>query len=136
MEENKDLKSQEYNEVKSKIHDYDDPGNISAREYLTQSVWKMAKGNSGYPELENNLINLFQEQFILFCKKQKDYGPGNINKHGEQGIIIRMSDKMERLYNLYKNDASPNNETLDDTFIDIATYAMIALLVRRGEWPK
>lgn len=102
---------------------------------------------SGYPDLDESLYQLLQEVFSLFVKKQRDYGPGNINAFGEFGILVRTNDKIERLKNLYsKNSFTQNpgekvniptsNESVDDTWMDIATYAMIALLVRRGQWPK
>ena len=92
--------------------------------------------SSGYPELENNFRKLMEEQFQLFCRKQRDYGPENINAFGEYGILVRLNDKVERLKHISKEATKPLNESIDDTWMDIATYALIALLVRRGQWPK
>jgi hypothetical protein len=98
--------------------------------------------SSGYPELEKQLFKLMHEQFELFCKKQRDYGPGNINAFGEYGILVRTNDKIERLKHLIAVPRNivvgtrPENESIDDTWMDIATYALIALLLRRGQWPK
>lgn len=75
----------------------------------------------------------------LLVKKQVDYGPFNIwNAPGGavNGLMVRMSDKLERLKNLIYNDIEPNNEALEDSFIDIANYAIIALMVERGIWEK
>jgi len=48
-----------------------------------------------------------------------------------------MNDKMERLKNLtYHSEGDPQNESIDDSLIDIANYAVIAMMVRRGSWPK
>ena len=51
------------------------------------------------------------------------------------GLIVRMHDKMTRLHNLYykKND-TPNYESIEDTLLDLANYAIIGLLVQRGQW--
>jgi hypothetical protein len=51
------------------------------------------------------------------------------------GLLVRMHDKMERLENLYykKND-TPNYESIQDSLIDLANYAIIGLLVQRGQW--
>lgn len=94
------------------------------------------KVNSGYPLLEAALAHIQEQQFNLFCSKQKDYGPRNISKFGESGILVRVSDKIERLINLSKQEIQPANETIDDTWTDISIYAQIALLVRNGKWPK
>lgn len=73
-------------------------------------------------------------------KKQLDYGPGNINNApggAVNGIIVRMSDKLERIKHLtYHAEGEPNNESLDDSFLDIANYAVIAIMVRNGTWPS
>lgn len=73
-------------------------------------------------------------------KKQLDYGPGNINNAPGgpiNGLLVRMNDKMERLKHLtYHSDGEPLNESIDDSFLDIANYAVIAMMVRNGTWPK
>lgn len=68
----------------------------------------------------------------LMIKKQMDYGSQNILKFGEMGVIVRMNDKLERLANLVKSGRKPENELLDDTYLDIANYAIIALMLRHG----
>jgi len=74
----------------------------------------------------------------MLIKKQKDYGRSNILEFGEFGIVIRTNDKMSRLKNLYKNQLAPNNEAIDDSWLDIAGYAVIALMLRNNtfelEW--
>jgi hypothetical protein len=47
-----------------------------------------------------------------------------------------MSDKLERLKNLIYKNREPNNESLEDSFVDMANYAIIALMVQRGVWAK
>ena len=72
------------------------------------------------------------ELLEMFLKKHKDYGKGNILSIKELGITMRISEKVERLKHLLMNGDKPENETLDDTWTDIATYAVIAILLRRG----
>jgi len=36
----------------------------------------------------------------------------------------------------YHMKGEPQNESIDDSLIDIANYAVIAMMVRRGSWPK
>ena len=73
------------------------------------------------------------ENIQLMDKKQQDYGSGNISAFGEFGVIVRLNDKMERLKNLNKMP-SVKNESIEDTYQDIANYAVIALLIRRNLW--
>jgi len=75
-------------------------------------------------------------QAILFDKKQQDYGPHNIAKHGIHGVLVRMSDKVERLATLFKSKRrKPQNESISDTFQDISNYGIIAQMVDDGQWP-
>jgi hypothetical protein len=72
---------------------------------------------------------------ILF-KKHDDYGPMNIAGApggAMNGLRVRMYDKLARLSHLGDND-TPNYESVEDTLIDLANYAIIGLLVQRGQW--
>ena len=76
-----------------------------------------------------------QEQLKeLMIKKQIDYGHKNITEFGEYGVLVRVNDKIARLKNLMKNpgDIIPENESIDDTWMDIANYAIIVLMLRQG----
>jgi hypothetical protein len=66
--------------------------------------------------------------------KQHDYGPGNISDFGDYGVLVRVNDKVHRAKNLYLTGDAPRNETVDDTWLDIACYALIAMMWRRGIW--
>lgn len=75
----------------------------------------------------------------LLLSKHKDYGPLNI-AHAPggamNGLMVRMHDKMERLKHLTYAvpDQKPNYESIEDTLMDLANYAIIGLLVQRGQW--
>lgn len=75
----------------------------------------------------------------LLITKQADYGPGNVNNAFGgpiNGLLVRIGDKFERLKNLFKNGELPKHESIEDSFKDMANYAVIALMVQRGTWPK
>jgi hypothetical protein len=76
------------------------------------------------------------ENACLMDGKQQDYGSGNISAFGTVGVVIRMSDKFERIKNLFKNKRKRTvNESILDSFTDIANYAIIAQMLERKEWP-
>jgi len=77
-----------------------------------------------------------KELLKTFLKKHKDYGKGNILDMGELGIAFRVSEKFNRIKHLLANGKKPTNECLDDSWIDIGVYAVIALLLRRGWFQK
>jgi hypothetical protein len=73
----------------------------------------------------------------LLDRKHQDYGSKNISNHGVLGVYIRMDDKFSRLTNLLgKKRKRAMNESIRDTLRDISNYAIIALLVDSGKWPK
>jgi hypothetical protein len=75
----------------------------------------------------------------LLIKKQKDYGPKNISLAPGgplNGLRVRMFDKLARINNLVETGATPENESLRDSFMDIANYAIIAMMVLDDKWDK
>ena len=86
----------------------------------------------------DNFEDILNEIRVIMVRKDQDYGPLNIALApggAMNGLLVRMHDKMARLENLYyKSNNTPNYESLEDTFIDLANYAIIGLLVQRGQW--
>ena len=75
----------------------------------------------------------------LLIRKHQDYGPKNISDAPGgpiNGLLVRMHDKMARLKNLHYNNKSANYESIEDTYKDLANYAVIALMVLRDKWDK
>ena len=78
-------------------------------------------------------------------KKNQDYADGEdpfqnfrmVEDAGlcslEQGIAVRMSDKLQRVFNLLPEgeDAAVDDESLDDTLLDLINYANILLVYRQ-----
>ena len=65
-------------------------------------------------------------------KKQLDYGHGNINKFGTTGILVRLSDKVQRFKNLSSKKLKPQVESIQDTLLDIVGYCVIGLMYDDG----
>jgi len=79
----------------------------------------------------------YDELAELLLSKHKDYGPKNISDSPGgplNGLRVRMHDKLARINNLIDNNKKPENESLEDSFKDMANYAIIGLLVLRGKW--
>ena len=86
--------------------------------------------------LDTAFEEICQEMTKTFLKKHKDYGKGNILDMGELGIAFRISEKFNRIKHLLMNGKKPDNELVEDSWIDIAVYAVIALLLKRGWFKK
>lgn len=75
----------------------------------------------------------------LLLKKHRDYGPTNISLSPGgplNGLRVRMHDKIARINHLIDSGATPENESLRDSFIDLLNYSAIALMVLDGVWPE
>jgi len=103
----------------------------------------MQRKTSLKPEnFEQAVHRVVSEIAELVIRKQHDYGHGNILAFGETGIIVRMSDKMERIKNFYHKEQaamlqgkklpSAQNEPKIDSFTDMAGYAIIELMIDKG----
>ena len=102
-----------------------------------------------YPELSDEFKQIQKEMYEMFARKHMDYGLNNIALGGDivnnsddkqfslTGLCIRLTDKISRLKNLLINGkAFVEGEGIQDTFIDIANYGIIGLLVGRDKWKK
>lgn len=88
---------------------------------------------------ENNVHWVYKEAQELLLRKHRDYGPKNISHSpggAVNGLRVRMHDKLARINNLYDSGATPENESLRDSFIDMLNYSAIALMVLDGNWPN
>ena len=103
---------------------------------------------TNYPETCKEFKKILNEQYVLFCKKQKNYGPSNISvgtdlrtnddvKLSLTGLWFRLNDKVQRLKQLvvlgHKDEVG---EAQEDTFQDLSVYGIIAQLVSSKVWGK
>jgi len=88
--------------------------------------------------LETHVNAVIKELTDLLVSKHRDYGPKNITDAPGgplNGLRVRMHDKLARINNLHEAKfEEPQYEPLEDSFKDMANYAIIGLLVLRGQW--
>jgi len=51
----------------------------------------------------------------------------------EKGLTVRMSDKMQRIFNLIDEEAAVEDERIEDTLLDLMNYCNILLTYLRDE---
>ncbi len=131
-----------YEEIMSDREIMDAKSGVSSK--LTIKVFEKE-----YPELSKEFKQIQKEMYEMFAAKHMDYGLNNIALGGDivnnsddkqfslTGLCIRLTDKISRLKNLLINGRSfVEGEGMQDTFIDIANYGIIGLLVGRNKWKK
>jgi len=101
-----------------------------------------------YPQTCEEFKNILDEMYITFCKKQRNYGPGNISvgtsletkedvKLSLTGLWFRINDKVQRLKQLVVlGQPDEVGESIQDTYEDLSVYGIIAQIVQRGKWGK
>lgn len=86
--------------------------------------------------LEDAFSEVCKEMEAVFVKKHNDYGKGNILDTQELGIAFRVSDKLNRIKHLLANQKDPEFESIEETWIDIGVYAVIAVMLKRSWFKK
>ena len=84
-----------------------------------------------HKELLDNLHN-------LYIAKNHDYGDSvhdTYEKYGLISFLVRMEDKLNRVRTLNKNsdDIQVPTEKIEDTLLDLANYAILAVLELKEE---
>lgn len=74
----------------------------------------------------------------IYRRKNKDYGNSfskQFNEYGLTSSVIRIEDKFLRLKQLAKNEALVKDETIEDTLLDLANYAIMTVMEIRSHFP-
>ena len=99
-----------------------------------------------YPKLTTEYKKIMMEQYILFCKKHRNYGTGNVNvgtnletdgdvKLALTGLWFRINDKIQRLKQLVVlGEPDTVGESIIDTFQDLSVYGIIAQIVQQKKF--
>lgn len=73
----------------------------------------------------------------LYINKNHDYGDSvhdTYEKYGLVSFLVRLEDKLNRARTLYqKNEIKVTDEKLEDTLLDLANYAILAVLEMKKE---
>ena len=102
-----------------------------------------------WPEKTTEFKRIQKEQYELFLHKQHDYGPGNISVGTNlqtqdevhlslTGLWFRMNDKLQRLKTLLLSGRknAVEGEPMEDAYLDVSNYGIMATIVGRGKWGK
>ena len=101
-----------------------------------------------YPQMMEEFKKIQAEMYETFCKKQRNYGPGNISvgtslqtkddiKLSLTGLWFRINDKVNRLKQMVVlGQPDEVGESIQDTYQDLSVYGIIAQIVQRGKWGK
>jgi hypothetical protein len=102
-----------------------------------------------WPQMTKEFKKIQREQYELFLHKQHDYGPSNISVGTQlqtkeevrlslMGLFFRMNDKIQRVKTLLMNnrESAVKDEPIEDAYLDVSNYGIMATIVSRGKWGK
>ena len=96
-------------------------------------------------EFMSGLAGNFDDALKIVERKNMDYADGAdpfqnfrmVENTGlvsvEQGIAVRMTDKMQRIINLLEDEPEVADESLEDSLLDLINYSNIMLLYLKEE---
>ena len=89
-----------------------------------------------YPmnEFEQAVKEVCNELAEIIIRKNRDYGDSFrkvYEEYGDLSLIIRLTDKLERLKNLQNKENLVKDESKEDTIGDMAGYAILTLALKK-----
>ena len=79
------------------------------------------------------LLNVMHE---LYVTKNHDYGDSvhdTYLKYGLTSFLVRLEDKLNRVRTINQKEQLVKDEKIKDTLLDLANYAILAILELEGE---
>ena len=79
---------------------------------------------------------LLDELEELYKTKNADYGDSvseTYKKYGMTSFLVRMEDKINRVKTLSEKEAQVKEESIKDTLLDLANYALLAIIELESE---
>ncbi len=84
-------------------------------------------------QMHQELVNYLHN---LYIAKNTDYGNSvhdTYMKYGLVSYLVRIEDKLNRARTLSQKDRMVNDEKLEDTLLDLANYAILAVIDLKQE---
>lgn len=85
---------------------------------------KLAESVEKFTEITSNMAK-------TYAAKNHDYGNSfeqSLDKFGLVASVVRLGDKMNRIESLTKKEAQVKDESIKDTLLDMANYAIMTVM--------
>jgi hypothetical protein len=105
----------------------------SDKSLLDEVMYSLTKLGSR-PVLSDNVeqfMSITHNMAKTYAAKNHDYGNSfeqSLDKFGLVASVVRLGDKMNRIESLTKKEAQVKDESIKDTLLDMANYAIITVM--------
>lgn len=118
--------------------DMENNKNVTSPGFKAEEKWVPKPGTKGMMKVKPTIFDAILEQMSdVHRRKNADYGDAAYEGYKEFGIqyyIIQLHNKLNRLKSLTKDNSKPQvNESIEDTLLDMANYAVLALEALKRE---
>ena len=105
----------------------------SDKSLLDEVMYSLTKLGSR-PVLSDNVeqfMSITHNMAKTYAAKNHDYGNSfeqSLDKFGLVASVVRLGDKMNRIESLTKKEAQVKDESIKDTLLDMANYAIMTVM--------
>lgn len=120
----------EYQKIIDKLEEAKKTKNTS---YIDEAIYILTHLNT-MSELSDNVkqfMSITQDMAKTYAAKNHDYGNSfeeSLDEFGLVASIVRLGDKMNRIKSLIKKEAQVKDESIKDTLLDMANYAIMTVM--------
>ena len=126
--------NEEYLNILTKLENVRNHCNLGAYEDCLDKVIVAVRALGTRPALSDNVeqfMSITQNMTKTFAAKNHDYGNSfeeSLDEFGLVASVVRLGDKMNRIKSLIKKEAQVKDESIKDTLLDMANYAIMTVM--------
>lgn len=126
--------NEEYLRILTQLEDVRNHCNLGAYvDYLDKAIVAV-RALGTRPVLSDNIeqfMSITQDMTKTYAAKNHDYGNSfeeSLDEFGLVASVVRLGDKMNRIKSLIKKEAQVKDESIKDTLLDMANYAIMTVM--------
>lgn len=101
------------------------------RWYNSVSLYFVKETKVNTEDSTSDFKSITSQMVDTYTRKNHDYGNSfeqSLDKFGLVASVVRMGDKMNRIESLMKKEAKVKDESIKDTLLDLANYAIMTVM--------
>lgn len=126
--------NEEYLRILSELENVRTHCNLDAYEDCLDRAMIAVRALGTRPVLSENVeqfMSITHDMAKTYAAKNHDYGNSfeeSLDEFGLVASVVRLGDKMNRIKSLIKKEAQVKDESIKDTLLDMANYAIMTVM--------